>query len=77
MSNIARMTGIPWHTERMHRDEDEERRHSHRCIYYDKNNDGYCSNRIGRCMGAAHCEYYLEKSRAKEEEVYYYTSSAK
>lgn len=54
---VERMTGTPWHKERVHREDGDERRYKGRCQYYqyDKN---YCKYLFGRCIGSAHCDYY-------------------
>ena len=57
---IERMAGIPWHVEKMIRQEGDLRRHRSRCIYYDKKKS-HCSKVIGKCIGAAHCNYYEEE----------------
>lgn len=43
----------------MVRQEGDSRRHRSRCIHYNKNNS-YCSEVVGKCVGAAHCSYYKE-----------------
>ena len=54
------MTGSPWHVERMHRSEGEDRRHRHKCIYYDAKT-GQCSKLLIKCFGSAHCISYREE----------------
>ena len=54
---VNRMTGSPWHAERVHRKEGDDRRYKGRCEYYEYNSD-YCSYRSGKCIGSAHCTKY-------------------
>ena len=54
------LTGVPWHTERMHRAEDDFRRHKRRCIHFIPKN-GQCQCINGKCFGSAHCPDYKEK----------------
>ena len=62
MANLSLLTGTPWHVEKWHLAEGDTRRHCARCIYYEKQNEKFCS-RIGRkCFGSAHCEYYSEEA---------------
>ena len=51
------MTGSPWHTERVHRGEDDERRYKGRCEYYEYAG-GKCRRLGYRCFGSAHCDIY-------------------
>lgn len=67
MGNVARMSGVPWHEESIRRLEGDERRHSHRCVYYDKSNGGYCSWLMENCVGATHCSWYEEVERPQVE----------
>lgn len=69
--SVSRMTGTPWHIERMHLAEGDTPRHCHRCVFYHAK-DKYCSRIIGRCYGSAHCEYYSESLTEKQryEEKY-------
>lgn len=55
------MTGTPWHVNRYARSEGDERRHRSRCIYNSKK-DSYCYYVVGKCIGAAHCMHYEEKT---------------
>ena len=66
MSGLSRLTGTPWHVERMVREEGDSRRHRSRCKFYRKH-DSYCSQLVGRCMGSAHCDYYEETENPLEE----------
>lgn len=59
---IERMVGIPWHVEKMVRQEGDARRHKSRCIFYRKS-DSYCPKVVGKCRGAAHCNYYEEHNQ--------------
>lgn len=59
MANLTRLTGSPWHTEKMARAEGDPRRHRSRCVYYTKETR-HCSKRVSTCAGAAHCPYYEE-----------------
>ena len=52
-----RLQGIPWHEERFHRTEGDERRYKGRCKYY-SDEDGKCSYRYDRCLGSGQCDYY-------------------
>ena len=38
---------------------DSKRRHKHRCIYFDKNNN-YCKYKFMTCTGSSHCKKYQE-----------------
>ena len=64
MSELRKLTGTPWHTDKWTRAEGDSRRHSHNCIYF-SGKDKYCSYTIGKCTGSAHCDYYKEKSKSK------------
>ena len=58
---INKLEGTPWHIEKFHRKEDDDRRHKSRCKYYTKEE---CTKLGHRCYGSAHCLYYVE-SKAK------------
>lgn len=58
---VEKMVGTPWHVERMHRQEGDDRRHKSRCEYYCLGNNN-CEKRHGKCIGSAHCEEYKELS---------------
>lgn len=60
MSNLNKMSGTPWHIEKMHREEGDSRRHRSRCIYYDYV-EPTCKKRMLKCIGSAHCDFYIEK----------------
>ena len=62
MSKLNRLTGTPWHVDRYTREEGDSRRHRSRCIYYRKE-DSYCRQELGRCRGAAHCDFYREAAK--------------
>lgn len=64
MPTVKNMVGTPWHVERMTRQEGDARRHKGNCKYYSKEK-GYCSYRLERCPGSAHCDYYVECSKKK------------
>lgn len=55
---INQLTGSPWHKERVHRAEGDERRYKGRCKYYRYNGE-YCTHRCGCCIGSAHCDDYI------------------
>lgn len=59
MANLSQLSGIPWHIEKMTREEGDPRRHRSKCIYYDKSNRG-CIYMNGCCIGSAHCTVYSE-----------------
>ena len=69
---VGRMTGTPWHIERVHRSEGDDRRHKKRCKFY-KYESNYCSYRCIKCIGSAHCGEYQAisdeefKKRQKEQ----------
>lgn len=49
---LSNFQGTPWHLERVHRCEDDERRYKGRCIFYcDWNNQ--CKRRNGKCIGSS------------------------
>lgn len=54
---VSNLQGTPWHLERFHRVEGDERRYKGRCKYYcDSNNQ--CAKRNGKCIGSGQCEEY-------------------
>ena len=54
---VRNFQGTPWHEERFHRNEGDERRYKGRCKYYiDSNN--HCKYRNEKCIGSAHCGDY-------------------
>lgn len=56
---VNQMTGTPWHLETLKMNEDDDRRHKSRCIYYYKANKN-CKRLNLKCPGSAHCDYYKE-----------------
>ena len=58
---VREMTGSPWHAEKVHRAQGDDRRYKGRCKFYQYQKD-YCSKRVGRCMGSAHCDQYQAMS---------------
>ena len=60
MGNLERLTGSPWHVEKMTRQEGDEKRHKSRCINYKGKESNQCRIFGGRCHGSAHCSYYRE-----------------
>lgn len=56
---VNQMTGTPWHLETLRMNEDDERRHKSRCIYYYKPNKN-CKRLNTKCPGSAHCDHYKE-----------------
>ncbi len=64
---INQLQGTPWHLEKVHRNEDDDRRYKGRCRHYFDSND-HCSLRSGRCMGSAHCDEYEAMSDAEFKE---------
>lgn len=71
---VNKMTGIAWHTERMHRKEGDERRDKRKCKFYEKST-GKCKNIYRKCIGSAHCNYYekidISNAKKKEDEWYW------
>ena len=67
---VNRMTGSPWHKERVHRAENDDRRYKGRCYYYNYDKDS-CNKLYGGCQGSAHCKYYKavteEEFRARQK----------
>ena len=75
---VNRLQGTPWHTEQIHRAENDDRRDKRRCKHY---KDAYnsCERRCGKCIGSAHCMEYeamtdeefqnKQKTRAKRKTV--------
>lgn len=56
---VNQMTGVPWHLETLHSN-DDIRRHKSRCGYYC---DGYCRYYCDSCRGSAHCDRYDEDAQ--------------
>lgn len=67
---VRHMTGAPWHPERMHREEGEERRSRSRCKFYCGKKSGECKYYMEKCHGAAHCDVYcvIQNSIEKKSE---------
>jgi hypothetical protein len=61
---VNKMTGVPWHIEKLHLDENDKRRNKNRCIFYDRSS-GLCFSRKLKCIGSAHCEKYKEEKIIK------------
>ena len=61
---VNKLTGTPWHTERVHRAENDNRRYKGRCMFYSYKNN-YCTEYCGKCRGSAHCDHY--KAISEEE----------
>lgn len=61
---VNKLTGTPWHTEKFHRAENDNRRYKGRCAFYNYKNE-YCTRYCGRCRGSAHCRQY--KAISEEE----------
>ncbi len=68
---VRHLSGTPWHKERVHRQEGDERRYKGRCRFYEYK-DNWCKMRIGQCVGSAHCERY----EAVSEEEFRHRQSA-
>ena len=68
---VNKLTGTPWHVERVHRAENDDRRYKGRCAFYTYKNN-HCSKYCGRCQGSAHCNYYKaiseEEFKARQKE---------
>ena len=54
---VNHLTGSPWHIEKVHRAEGDDRRYKGRCEYYSYEKDS-CTYRLGKCIGSAHCNKY-------------------
>lgn len=59
MGNVSLMTGVPWHTEYLKKDENDSKRDKRRCAYYDKNNN-HCTHLCSKCSSSESCKYYCE-----------------
>lgn len=66
--NLARLEGISWHKEFLHKKEDDPRRHKYRCIYYRV--DGSCRYRLDQCTGSSHCTHYKDAIIEAEKKAY-------
>lgn len=60
---VNKMTGVPWHIETLHSNE-EKKRHKSRCKYYNKSNE-QCELKLLQCTGSAHCNKYKETYASK------------
>ena len=60
---LKHLVGTPWHIERFTREEDDEKRHRSRCLYY--RGHGYCAWHFERCWGSARCRHYSEVESSK------------
>lgn len=54
---INQLANTPWHKERVHRLEGDERRYKGRCKFYEYNGDK-CKHYYSKCRGSAHCSAY-------------------
>lgn len=58
------------------KDEDDPRRHPHRCIHHRVSNEpkGHCALKKQKCIGTSHCDEYCEKSNGLQNLIdkYYY-----
>ena len=60
--NISQMSGIPWHVESLKKDDNDDKRHKSRCVYY-KNKKCLSiksPNYALKCGGSSHCSNYRE-----------------
>ncbi len=57
---ISQLSGTPWHVERYALGKWDDKRHRSRCVYY-KKKEKTCQKLYTRCIGSAHCKYYLEE----------------
>lgn len=69
MGNLERLTGSPWHIEKMTRQEGDAKRHKSRCIHFKGKESNQCKIYGGRCHGSAHCTYYKESQINPATEV--------
>lgn len=86
--SISQMTSAPWHKERVHRSEGDERRYKGRCEFYDYEKKT-CRKYVSACRGSAHCDFYKAISdeefeqrqkggrksagkKSKEDDVFWY-----
>lgn len=58
---INNFTGSPWHLEKVHRAEGDDRRYKGRCKYYEYDNK-MCKYRMTKCIGSAYCTIYTPLS---------------
>ena len=62
------LTGTPWHVEKMHRAEGDNKRHRSRCVYYNAETK-QCSKLHIKCFGSAHCTSYREQLPESESQL--------
>lgn len=65
MSNISRLTSVPWHKTTLRMEEGDQRRHKANCYYIE---DKYCkcvrSNYMNKkCGGSSQCKWYKVKEK--------------
>ena len=65
MSNHYRSQKGAFHHSFIFKDENEDKRHKSRCVYYEGSNK-YCSYYCMNCKGSNTCEKYEEKPNAKK-----------
>ena len=67
---INKLAGTPWHAERAHRGENDDRRYKGRCLFYSYEEE-FCERYRDRCRGSAHCKYYkaISDEEFKERQV--------
>ena len=73
MSDLNKMSGTPWHIEKMHKKDGDGRRHRSRCIYYE-HTDQSCNRRMFKCKGSAHCEFYKENNNPSSQSIVFIKS---
>ena len=59
MADSRKLTGYPWHSEFLKKDEFDDRRDRRRCCYFFK--PCYCKGVYVKCIGSSHCSHYKEK----------------
>ena len=52
-----RLQGTPWHEEKFHRSDGDDRRYKGRCRNY-VDSTGRCTRKVCKCIGSAHCDEY-------------------
>ena len=65
MKNHYRSQGGPFHQEFLLKEENEEKRHRSRCVYYESL-EKYCRHYCMKCKGSNACEKYEEKPNVKK-----------
>lgn len=72
MGDVSRMQGTPWHAERVHRAEGDDRRYRGRCKHFNYESEE-CRYRFGKCIGSSHCDSYEaiseEEFKAKQAKI--------